>query len=130
MVSVVFGFRRMIENRTFFHLRPFPAKTNGSIFQKIPKTLLWGHFWTKNWQNSQNSNFSEKSGCVISEPLWFLNFIQNIRKQLISQFPENCSCTHRWTHRQTHRQPLIYRTLPCRQGTNKSLQNKTYYNVF
>ena len=52
------GFRRMIEKHNSFHFRPLLAKTNDSILQKSPKTLILGTFgliWAKR-------EFSQKIG--------------------------------------------------------------------
>ena len=121
---------RNISNNISFHFRLFPRKTNVIMFQKIQKSLIWGHFGLFLPKFGQKWIFLKKKSLSVFRYSNYLPSCQKSEKKLLGPFWEKRQTdgrtdrqtdrqtgrqtdrqTDRQADRQTDRERLFYRTL-------------------
>ena len=103
------GFRRYLKDIMYFHLTPFIAKSNETIFLKSEKIIFWSLF-------PQNGEMRF--------------FLKNRASSLLSIYDPLASCKklektnepipRKVRHERTNQQAWIYRSLLLEQGTNNN----------
>ena len=114
----VWGWCWNINKNISFHFRLLPRKTNDKIFQKIQKTLFWGHeaildFFAQIWAKM---NFPRKKALSVFK---YSNYLPLCNKSEKTIMPFLRKMLNWWmdgkADGRTDRQPWFCRTL-CRTG--------------
>ena len=115
------GFRRYLKGIMYFHLAPFIAKSNDTIFFNIQKTLFFYPFLAQNSEMRFFPKNRASSLLSIYDPLTSCKKLEKNNKPIPRKV--RYAPTNEPTNERTNEQAWIYRSLLLEQGTNNNNNN-------
>ena len=88
------GFREKLKYLKFFPFKAFAAKSNDSIFLKMPKTFKNGHFWHIIRIYPKTGFFSENPKTLFSYVYYDLTSCQKLEKTNDGKYDNFCLLTN------------------------------------